>query len=135
LLIESPKENSMAHASDMNTATPMPTESGARMQIEGLSIAMVYAVCFGWVHLGSGVELLSVRVLAIFFSGLIAIPLLTGLPFVLLRKLVMSGIKAQSSVAAFVPFAYFALYALHGLLVWVVTREAYTWYFEMSPFV
>jgi len=123
----------MAQATDLNTMTPLPDASGFRMQMEGLSIAVLYVACFGWVHLGAPVEFMSVRVLAVFLSGLIVIPLLTGLPIVFLRRMMMGAIKTKSSVSAFAPFARFALYGLQALLIWVATREAYTWIFTESP--
>ena len=119
----------MAHTTDMNTTTPMPTTKSFRLQMEGMATAMLYAVCFGWIHLGSGSELVNTKVLAVFLVGLIVVPLLTALPMLMVRRLLIGGLQKQPSVAAFSPFASFALYALQGILVWVATREAYAWVF------
>jgi hypothetical protein len=111
----------------MNSSTPMPDRRSVAMQMEGLVIAGLYVLSFVWVHLGSRTEFLSVRVLVVFFAGLILVPIVTGLPIVFVRRLVMNVLRAQPHVAAFTTFANLALYALQGLLVWVVTREAYHW--------
>ena len=120
----------MAHATELNTSTPMPSASSFRAKMEGMMTAALYAVFFLWIHLGSmTTELISARVLAVFFGGLIVVPLVTGLPLAWLRRLIHDALQKQSSVAAFLPFAQFALYALQGVAVWVVTREAYAWIF------
>ena len=123
----------MAQAADLNTSTPMSGRRQFAMQMEGLTIAGLYVLCFGWMHLNGGVEFLSVRVLATFFAGLVAVPLLTGLPVVFVRRMLMNAIRSQPSVAAFATFAHLALYALQSLLVFVVTREAYGWVFSTVP--
>jgi hypothetical protein len=123
----------MAQATDLNTTTPMADRSHFGMQMEGLAIAGLYALFFGWMHLRSGVEFVSVRVLATFFAGLIVVPLVTGLPVVYLRRAMLKMIRQQPSVAAFATFAHTALYALQGLLVFVVTREGYAWAFMNVP--
>ncbi len=122
----------MSQATDLNS-TPMPSPGTVRLQIEGLATALLYVACFGWFHLGAGTEFVSTKVLAVFFAGLIVIPLVTGLPLAMLRRAITEGIAKPTSVAAFLPFAHFALYALQGILVWVATREAYAWVFFRSP--
>jgi hypothetical protein len=117
----------MAQATDMNSATPMPDRSRVGMQVEGLAIAGLYALSFVWIHLGSQTEFLSIRVLVAFFAGLILVPIVTGLPIMFVRRAMMGVLRSQQNVAAFATFANVALYALQGLLVWVVTREAYHW--------
>jgi hypothetical protein len=123
----------MAQATDLNTSTPMADRSQLAMQMEGLTIATLYVLCFGWLHLHSGVEFLSVRVFVSFFAGLIAVPLVTGFPIVFIRRTMMNAIRSQPSIAAFATFAHLALYALQGILVWVVTREGYDWAFTNVP--
>jgi uncharacterized membrane-anchored protein len=115
----------MAQATDMNAATPMPDEQTFSMQMEGFASAAVYMLCFGWFHLGSDNALISANLLAVFLVGLIVVPLVAALPMFLLRRVLINVLGKQSSVAAFLPFARFALYALQGVLVWVATREAY----------
>ena len=117
----------MAHATDMNTSTPMPDRKHVAMQLEGLVIAALYVFSFVWVHLGSQTEFLSIRILVAFFAGLILVPIVTGVPIVFVRRLMLNVLRSQQNVAAFTTFANVALYALQGLLVWVVTREAYHW--------
>jgi hypothetical protein len=124
----------MAQIADMNTTAPMRSTRSFLMQLEGIVTAAVYVACFGWIHLGSGRELINANVLMVFLVGLIVIPLLTALPMLLLRRLLVTGLQKQPSVAAFLPFARFALYALQGVLVWVATREAYSWVFGGSLF-
>lgn len=118
----------MAHATEMNASAPRPDHF--RLQMEGLAIAVLYVVFFFWIHLGSGSERVDTRLLAVFFSGLIVIPLLVGMPLVLLRRVISGALPAHSSAAALLPFARLALYGLMSLFVWVVTREAYAWIFE-----
>jgi hypothetical protein len=119
----------MAQSIEMNTTTPIPSVKNFRLQLEGMTTAAVYIVCFGWIHLGSGAELISPKVLSLFFVGLIVVPLIATLPMVLLRRGLAALLRKQPHVAAFLPFARFALYALQGILVWVATREAYAWVF------
>ena len=107
----------------------MPDASSFRLQMEGLSTAGLYLLCFGWTHFGSATELMTPKVLAVFFAGLIAVPLLTGLPLALLRRSLVDMLRRQSSIAAFLPFTQLALYALQGILIWIATREAYVWIF------
>jgi hypothetical protein len=123
----------MAQATDLNTSTPMADRSQFAMQIEGLTIAGLYVFCFGWLHLNSGVEFVSVRVLVSFLVGLIAVPLVTGFPIVFVRRTMMNVIRSQPNIAAFATFSHVALYALQGVLVWVVTREGYDWAFANVP--
>jgi hypothetical protein len=122
----------MAHATEMNSAHPMPSAGSFRAQMEGMVTAALYILFFGWIHLGATTELVSARVLAVFFGGLIVIPLVTGLPLGWLRHLVADGLERRSSIAAFLPFARFALYALQAIVVWVATREAYAWIFTAA---
>ena len=125
----------MAPSIEMNTTTPMRSAKSFRLQIEGMTTAAVYIFCFGWIHLGSGAEMISTRALSVFLVGLIVIPLIAALPMVLLRRLLVELLQKQPNVAAFLPFARFALYALQGVIVWVATREAYAWAFGGSaPF-
>jgi hypothetical protein len=122
----------MAQAAEFNTSTQMPSASSFRLQMEGLATAGLYLVCFGWTHLGSTTEWMTPKVLAVFFAGLIVIPLLTGLPLALVRRLLVGILHKRSRIAAFLPFAQLALYALQGILVWVATHEAYVWIFTGS---
>ncbi len=122
----------MAQAAEFNTTTEMPSASSFRLQMEGLTTAGLYLFCFGWTHLGATTELVTPKVLAVFFAGLIVIPLLTGLPLALLRRSLVDILQKRSSIAAFLPFAQLALYALQGILVWVATHEAYVWIFTGS---
>ncbi len=122
----------MAQATEFNTTTEMPSTSSFRLQMEGLTTAGLYLFCFGWTHLGATTELVTPKVLAVFFAGLIVIPLLTGLPLALLRRSLVDILQKRSSIAAFLPFAQLALYALQGILVWVATHEAYVWIFTGS---
>ena len=122
----------MAEAAEIDTTTEMPDASSFRLQMEGMTTAAVYIFCFGWIHLGSGAELISTRALSVFLVGLIVIPLIAALPMVLLRRLLVELLQKQPNVAAFLPFARFALYALQGVIVWVATREAYVWIFGGS---
>ena len=123
----------MAQATEMNSASPLPSSRSFRSQMEGLTTAVLYALCFAWIHLGSRTELLSAKVLAVFFLGLIVIPLMTCLPLAFLRRGIFGTLQRQASIAAFLPFATFALYALQGIVVWVVTREAHAWIFPAPP--
>ena len=124
----------MAQAAEINTSTEMPSASSFRLQMEGLATAGLYLLCFGWTHLGSSTELVTPRVLAVFFAGLIVVPLITGLPLALLRRSLVGILQKRSRIAAFLPFAQLALYALQGILVWVATHEAYVWIFTGSRF-
>lgn len=118
----------MADTTHLNPDVPMPTGASFRLQMEGMATAAVYVASFAWFHLGSGAILVSANVLAIFLVGLIVLPLMAAMPIVLLRHLVIDNFhKKQPAVAAFLPFARFALYALQGVFVWVATREAYAW--------
>ena len=119
----------MAQAADFKTTTEVPSAGSFRLQMEGLSTAGLYLLCFGWTHLGSATELVTPKILAVFFAGLIVVPLLTGLPLALLRRSLGELLQKRSSIAAFLPFAQLALYALQGILVWVATHEAYLWIF------
>jgi hypothetical protein len=104
--------------------------------MEGLATAVLYAFCFVWIHVGSQTtqtEFLSAKVLAVFFVGLIVIPLLTCLPLAFVRQGIFGTLQRQASIAAFLPFATLALYALQAIVVWVVTREAYAWIFSAAP--
>jgi hypothetical protein len=126
----------MAQATEMNTTPPVPSAGNVRLQLEGMLVAALYVLFFAWIHLGAATEFLSAKVLAVFFGGLIVIPLVTGLPLVWLRRIGIDGVeKRSSSIAAFLPFARLALYALQVVVVWVVTREAYAWVFSSAaPF-
>ncbi len=124
----------MAQATDMNVTTPMPDAKTFGMQMEGLASAGIYVLCFGWIHFVSGSAVISANALAVFLVGLILVPLVAALPVFLLRRVLLGGLSRQPSVAAFLPFARFALYALQGVLVWVATREAYALVFGGSLF-
>ena len=119
----------MANATEMNTSVPMLGRSQFRLQMEGLATAGLYAFCFGSMHLASNAPLFTTRAAAIFFGGLIAVPLLVGLPLALLRGMLLGLVPGDSSVAAFLPFARFSLYALQAILIWIATREAYAYFF------
>ncbi len=125
----------MAQATEMNVATPMPDGKTFGMQMEGLASAIVCILCFAWIHLASGNALIAVKVLAVFHVGLIVVPLIAALPMYLLRRVLVGMLGRRPRVAAFLPFARFALYALQGLVVWVATREAYALVFAGSPIV
>jgi len=124
----------MAQATDMNAATPMRDDKTFGMQIEGFASDAVYILCFGWVHLASGHALISANLLAVFLVGLIVVPLVAALPMFMLRRVVVEVLGKQPSVAAFLPFSRFYLYALQGVLVWVATREAYALVFSGAFF-
>jgi hypothetical protein len=118
----------MAETTHLNPDTPMPTGASFRLQMEGMATAGVYVGSFGWFHLASGMQLVTANVLTVFLIGLISLPLLAAMPIVLLRHLVIDNLQEkQPKVAAFLPFARFALYALQGVFVWVATREAHAW--------
>ena len=121
----------MAGATELNG--PTATGSTFRAQMDGLATALIYVLCFGYMHLGSGVEFLNTTVLAVFFAGLIIVPLLVCLPVVPVRRALSMALEQQSGIAAFVPLAGMALYALQAILIWVITREAYTWVFTAPP--
>ena len=122
----------MTQATDMNATTPMPDEKTFGMQMEGMASAVVYILCFGWIHAASGGDLISANVLAVFLVGLMVVPLVAALPMFLLRRMLVNVLGRRPSVAAFLPFARFALYALQGVMVWVATREAYALIFDGS---
>jgi hypothetical protein len=124
----------MAQATDMNAATPMSSEKSFGMQMEGYASAGVYILCFGWIHFASEDALITANVLAVFLVGLMVVPLVAALPMFMLRRMVVGVLGKRASVAAFLPFARFALYALQGVLVWVATREAYALIFDGSVF-
>jgi hypothetical protein len=118
----------MADTTNLNPDLPMPTPASFRLQMEGLATAGVYVASFGFFHLSSGNTLVNANVLGVFLIGLLVVPLVAAMPAALLRHFVVDLLQQkQPSVAAFLPFARFALYALQGLLVWVATREAYAW--------
>lgn len=121
----------MAGATELNGSTA--TGSTFRAQMDGLATALIYVFCFGYTHLGSGVEFVSTTVLAVFFAGLIIVPLLVCLPVVPVRRALSKALDHKSGIAAFVPLAGFALYALQAILIWVITREAYAWVFTAPP--
>jgi hypothetical protein len=73
-------------------------------------------------------------VLAVFLVGLMVVPLVAALPMFMLRRMLVDVLGKRPSVAAFFPFARFALYALQGVMVWVATREAYALIFDGSFF-
>lgn len=123
----------MAHATELNTSPAVVDRGHFGMQMEGVMLAGLFAVCFVWMHLSSGAELTSVRILVTFFSGLIVVPLLTGLPIVFVRRMMMDLIRSQPTVKAFATFSHLGLYALQGVLVWVVTREGYNWAISTVP--
>ncbi len=118
----------MAQSTEMNTAAPLPTPGTFRLQMEGLAAAAVYGACFVWFHLQSGGEIIDTRILATFLVGLIVVPAAAAFPLLVLRRALLPMLEKQSSIAAFMPFTRFALYALQGLVVWVATREAYAWF-------
>jgi len=127
-------------ATEMNESTPMPDKGHFGLQMEGLATAVLYLVCFGYSHLaatgaGSTQAFMDTKVLAIMLGGLIAIPVVTALPMVGLRRILATVLPPDSAVGATLPFAQFALYGLQCLLVWVVTREAYAWIFAPAPVV
>ena len=118
----------MADTTQLNPDLPMPTTASFRLQMEGLATAAIYVVSFGFFHLASGRPLVTANVMGVFLIGLMVVPLVAAMPTALLRHFVVDMLQRnQPSVAAFLPFARFALYALQGLLVWVATREAYVW--------
>ena len=119
----------MAPSIEMKTTAAMPSAKNFRLQLEGMTTAAVYVFSFGWIHLGSGAELITTKALALFLVGLIVVPLIAALPMVLLRRLLVDLLRKQPNVGAFLPFTRFALYALQGVMVWVATSEAYTWAF------
>lgn len=103
------------------------------MQMEGMATAVLYTVFFALVHLGAHFDVGMTKLLAVFFAGLLFVPLLVALPLTLLRGALAQGLARQENLASFLPFARFALYALQGLALWVITREAYHWAFA-GPF-
>lgn len=115
----------MAHATEMNSATPMPTVGNVHMQLEGMAMAGVYVSSFVWFHRAAGAAFLDTKVLAVFFVGLIVVPLLAALPVFLLRRLVVGTFLSKPGLASFLPFARFSLYALQWIAVWAVTREVH----------
>ena len=117
----------MSQTTEMNTTTP--TAGNFRMQMEGLATAILYAAYFVMVHLGANLDVDMTTLLAVFFVGLILVPLLVALPLTLLRGAVTNELSDQANLSAFLPFASLALYALQAIALWVITREAYHWAF------
>ncbi|MAG32234.1 MAG: hypothetical protein CL908_15230 [Deltaproteobacteria bacterium] len=121
-------------ATEMNATTPMPNKRSFGLQIEGLMAALLYLICFGWTHLaavgtGATQTLLSAKLLAVFLAGMIAIPLVTLLPLVGLRRVLAGVLSRGSAIGAAAPLAQVALYGLQCLLLWIITREVYAWLF------
>ena len=120
----------MAETTHLNPNTPIPSIGSFRLQMEGLATAAVYVAAFAWFHLASGTPLLTANVLVVFLVGLIFLPLMAAMPMVLVRHIIIDNLQQkQPTIAAVLPFARFALYALQGVFVWVATREAYAWAF------
>jgi hypothetical protein len=123
----------MSHAADLSSTDPTPSRQTFRAQMEGLAMTLLYAVAFVWMHLASGRPTIDPIVLGAFFAGLFAIPLLVAMPLVMLRRLLFDTLRRHAGVAAFLPLAGFAFYGLQMVLVWVATREAYSWVMTRGP--
>jgi hypothetical protein len=106
------------------TPAPAPARDPRPLQLEGLGIAGFYALSFLWVHLTSGLPLLGIPVVVCFLVGLVAVPVVVGLPVVLLRRALVPG-EAPGPLAAIAPLAPFACYGLQMVLVYLATSHAY----------
>lgn len=119
----------MSQATELNTSTPMPSAGDFQFKMQGMLCAAIYTGSFVIAHSAARLPFLDTMTAAVFLAGLVVIPAIIGLPLAALRRMLAGQAEGESSVAAFLPFAQFALYGLAALLIWLATREAHHWIF------